>query len=116
MFCLKIASLLIDNLNKVFLGIKNGGAISSIQGVEDLIFLPITQLQLMLSMAIAEVFLLSEPNYSVSIGSENYFSLAVGAFVAGVFIFIIAALKIGNSIKFKQAKPKEKILVKVRQN
>jgi len=71
----------------VFLGIKNGGAISSIKGVDDMIILPITQLQLILSMAIGEVFLLSDPNYSVSIGSENYFSLAVGAFVAGVFYF-----------------------------
>jgi len=67
-------------------------------------------------MAIAEVFLLSDPNYTFSIGSENYFSLAVGAFVGGIFIFIIAALKVGNSIKLKQVKPKEKILVKVRQN
>ncbi len=100
----------------MFLGINNGGAISSIKGVEDLIFLPITQLQLMLSMAIAEVFLLSDPNYSVTIGSENYFSLAVGAFVAGIFIFILVALKVGNIIKFKQIEPKEKILVKVRQN
>ncbi len=70
----------------------------------------------MLSMAIAEVFLLSDPNYSVTIGSENYFSLAVGAFVAGIFIFILVALKVGNIIKFKQIEPKEKILVKVRQN
>jgi len=100
----------------VFLGINNGGAISSIKGVEDLIFLPITQLQLMLSMAIAEVLLLSDPNYSVTIGSENYFSLAVGAFVAGIFIFILVALKVGNIIKFKQIEPKEKILVNVRQN
>jgi len=81
-----------------------------------MIILPITQLQLILSMAIGEVFLLSDPNYSVSIGSENYFSLAVGAFVAGVFIFILAALKVGNNIKLKQVEPREKILVKVRQN
>jgi len=100
----------------VFLGINDGGAISSIKGVDDMIILPITQLQLILSMAIAEVFLLSDPNYTVSIGSENYFSLAVAAFVAGVFIFILAALKVGNSIKFKQVELKEKILVKVRQN
>jgi len=70
----------------------------------------------MLSMAIAEIFLLSDPNYTVSIGSENYFSLAVGAFVGGIFIFMLVAFKVGNSIKFKQVKPKEKILVKVRQN
>ena len=100
----------------MFLGIKNGGAISSIQGVEDLIFLPITQLQLILSMAIAEILLLSDPNYSVTIGSENYFSLAVGAFVGGIFIFFLLALKFGTHIRFKQAEPKEKIPIKIRQN
>jgi hypothetical protein len=99
----------------VFLGINDGGAISSIKGVDDMIILPITQLQLILSMAIAEVFLVSDPNYTVTIGSENYFSLAVGAFVGGIFIFILVALKVGNSIKFKQVKSEEKILVKVRQ-
>jgi len=65
-------------------GLNNGGANSSKKGRDKMIFLPITQLQLMLSMGIAEVFLLSEPNYSVTIGSENYFSLAVGAFIAGM--------------------------------
>lgn len=109
------ARLLIDKLNKVFLGIKNGGAISSIPGVEDLIFLPITQMQLILSMAIAEIFLLSDPNYSVTIGSENYFSLAVAAFVGGIFIFILAALKVGNRVKLKGQKPAEEMLVRVRQ-
>ena len=99
----------------MFSGIKNGGALPT-KGVEDMIFLPITQMQLILSMAIAEIFLLSDPNYSVTIGSENYFSLAVGAFVGGIFIFILAALKVGNRIKFKQSETKEKILVKVRQS
>jgi hypothetical protein len=99
----------------VFLGINDGGAISSIKGVDDMIILPITQLQLILSMAIAEVFLVSDPNYTVTIGSENYFSLAVGAFVGGIFIFILVALKVGNSIKFKQVESEEKILVKLRQ-
>ncbi len=73
-------------------------------------------MQLVLSMVIAEIFLLSDPNYSVTIGSENYFSLAVGAFVAGIFIFFLIALKVGSSIKLKQSKPKEKILVRVRQS
>ena len=95
------------------MGTNNGGANSSIQGVEELIFLPITQLQLILSMVIAEIFLLSDPNYTVTIGSENYFSLAVGAFVGGVFIFLLVALKIGNVVKFKQAEPK-KILVRAK--
>jgi hypothetical protein len=97
----------------VFLG-TNGGAISTIRGVEGLIFLPITQFQLILSMVIAEIFLLSDPNYTVTIGSENYFSLAVGAFVGGIFIFFLVALKIGNRVKFKQVQPEEKILIKVR--
>lgn len=75
-----------------------------------MIILPITQLQLFLSMGIAEVLLLSDPNYTVRIGSENYFSLAVGAFVAGIFIFALIAIKIGNTIKFKDA-VKEKLVV-----
>jgi len=52
-------------------GIKYGGANSSKKGRNEMIFLPITQLQLMLSMGIAEIFLLSDPNYTVTIGSEN---------------------------------------------
>ena len=75
-----------------------------------MIVLPITQLQLMLSMAIAEVFLLSDPNYTVRIGSETYFSLAVGAFVASIFIFALIAIKMGNIIKFKDT-VKEKLIV-----
>ena len=68
-----------------------------------MIMLPITQVQLILSMAIAEIFLLSDPNYTVRIGSENYFSLAVGAFVAGIFIFVLIAIKLGSSVKFKES-------------
>jgi len=45
-------------------GIKNGGANSSKKGGDEMIILPITQLQLMLSMVIAEIFLLSDPNYT----------------------------------------------------
>ncbi len=92
-------------------GLNNGGANSSKKGRDEMIFLPITQLQLMLSMGIAEVFLLSEPNYSVTIGSENYFSLAVGAFIAGIFIFVVIAIRFGSLIKFKETQ-KEKIIVK----
>ena len=94
----------------MFSGIKNGGALPT-KGVEDMIFLPITQMQLILSMAIAEIFLLSDPNYSVTIGSENYFSLAVGAFVAGIFIFALIAIKAGSTIKFKDT-VKQKIVVR----
>jgi len=92
-------------------GLNNGGANSSKKGRDEMIFLPITQLQLMLSMGIAEIFLLSEPNYSVTIGSENYFSLAVGAFIAGIFIFALMAIRFGSLIKFKETQ-KEKIIVK----
>ncbi len=92
-------------------GIKYGGANSSKKGRNEMIILPITQLQLMLSMGIAEIFLLGDPNYTVTIGSENYFSLAVGAFIGGIFIFAIVAIKVGSTIKFKETK-KEKIIVK----
>jgi len=92
-------------------GIKYGGANSSKKGRDEMIILPITQLQLMLSMGIAEIFLLGDPNYTVTIGSENYFSLAVGAFIGGIFIFAIIAIKVGNTIKFKETQ-KEKIIVK----
>jgi len=92
-------------------GIKYGGANSSKKGRDEMIILPITQLQLMLSMGIAEIFLLGDPNYTVTIGSENYFSLAVGAFIGGIFIFAIIAIKVGSTIKFKETK-KEKIIVK----
>ncbi len=92
------------------MGIKNGGANSSKKGGGKMIILPITQLQLMFSMGIAEVLLLSDPNYTVRIGSENYFSLAVGAFVAGIFIFVLIVIKTGSTIKFKQV-AKEKLVV-----
>ena len=81
-----------------------------------MIILPITQLQMILSMVIAEVFLLGDPNYTVRIGSENYFSLAVGAFIGGIFIFILVAIKFGSIVQFKEPRPKEKIVVKVRQS
>ena len=80
------------------------------------IILPITQLQMILSMAIAEIFLLGDPNYTVRIGSENYFSLAVGAFIGGIFIFVLIAIKFGSRVQFKELRPKEKIAVKVRQS
>ena len=92
-------------------GIKYGGANSSKKGRDEMIILPITQLQLMLSMGIAEIFLLGDPNYTETIGSENNFSLAVGAFIGGVFIFAIIAIKVGSTIKFKETQ-KEKIIVK----
>ena len=76
-----------------------------------MIMLPITQVQLILSMAIAEIFLLSDPNYTVRIGSENYFSLAVGAFVAGIFIFVLIAMKLVSSVKFKESVVKPILVV-----
>ena len=81
-----------------------------------MIVIPITQAQMFLSMIIAEVMLLSDPNYTVSIGSENYFSLAVGAFVGGLLLFAILAIKLGHGIEFKGYKPKQKMVSKIIQN
>lgn len=81
-----------------------------------MIILPITQLQLILSMAIAEIFLLGDPNYTVTIGSENYFSLAVGAFIGGIFIFAFIVIKFGSMVQFKELRTKDKIIVEVKQN
>ena len=108
--------MLIDYLNKVFLGIYDGGAISSKNGENKMIILPITQMQLMLSMAIAEIFLLSDPNYTVKIGSENYFSLAVGGFIGGIFIFALIAFRFGSKVKFKDVIHQERLVVKIRQS
>ena len=49
-----------------------------------MITLPVTQLQMILGMFIAEIWLLSDPKYTVKIGSDNYFSLAIGG-VLGMF-------------------------------
>ena len=81
-----------------------------------MIILPITQLQMIVSMVIAEIFLLGDPNYTVRIGSADYFSLAVGAFIGGVFIFVLITIKFGSMVQFKEPRPKEKIVVKVRQS
>ena len=75
-----------------------------------MIILPITQLQLLLSMGIAEVLLLSDPNYTFRLGSESYFSLAVGAFVAGIFIFAFIAIRAGSTIKFKDTVREEVVV------
>ena len=97
-------------------GHYDGGANSSKQGVDNMIILPITQLQVILSMVIGEIFLLSDPHYTVSIGSENYFSLAVGAFLGGIFIFTLIAIKIDGRIQFKESRTKQKPLMTIKQN
>ena len=53
-----------------------------------MITLPFTQVHLFVSMIISEILLVSDPNYTVRIGSENYFSLAVGLFVGIIFLYI----------------------------
>jgi len=68
------------------------------------ITLPITQLQLVLSMIIAEIWLVSDPKYAVAIGSEYYFSLAVGGVIGMFFVFLFFAIKLGNSLQFKEEK------------
>lgn len=95
------------------MGINDGGAISQNKGGVSMVILPITQLQLFLSMIVAEVMLLSDPNYTVKIGSENYFSLAVAAFVAGVVLFVLLAIKLSSVIQFKESIQKATVLSKV---
>ena len=81
-----------------------------------MIVLPVTQAQMFLSMIITEIMLLSDPNYTVRIGSENYFSLAVGAFVGGLVLFLILAIKFGHGIEFKGYQPKQKVVAEIVRN
>ena len=67
-----------------------------------MITVPFTQMHMFVSMLISEVFLLSDPNYSVKIGNENYFSLAVAGLVALVFLIGFIAIKFGSKIQFKE--------------
>ena len=69
-----------------------------------MITLPFTQLQLALAMLIGEIWLISDPKYTVMIGSEHYFSLAVGGVVGMFFVFLFFAIKLGNSFQFKEEK------------
>ena len=66
-----------------------------------MITLPFTQVHLFVSMIISEILLVSDPNYSVRIGSENHFSLAVGAFVGIIFLFIFITIKFGSKVQFR---------------
>jgi hypothetical protein len=67
-----------------------------------MITLPITQMHLFISMLVTEIMVVSDPNYTVSIGDENYFSLAIAALIGIVFVFIFIALKFGSKIQFKK--------------
>ena len=66
-----------------------------------MITVPFTQMHMFFSMLITEVFLLGDPNYTVRIGDENYFSLAVGGLIGLVFLFSFIAIKFGSKIQFK---------------
>ena len=66
-----------------------------------MITVPFTQMHMFFSMLITEVYLLGDPNYTVRIGDENYFSLAVGGLIGLVFLFSFIAIKFGNKIRFK---------------
>ena len=52
-------------------------------------------------MVIAEVWLLSDPKYTVKIGSDNYFSLAVGGVLGMFFVFLYLAIKLSQRFQFK---------------
>ena len=71
-------------------------------------------MHMFVSMLISEVFLLSDPNYSVRIGDENYFSLAIGGLVALVFLIGFVAIKFGSKIQFKEHVTKKPIQVLAR--
>ena len=66
-----------------------------------MITVPFTQMHMFFSMLITEVLLLGDSNYSVRIGDENYFSLALGGLVGLVFLFSFIAIKFGSKIQFK---------------
>ena len=66
-----------------------------------MITVPFTQMHMFFSMLITEVFLLGDPNYTVRIGDENYFSLAVGGLIGLIFLFSFIAIKFGSKIQFK---------------
>lgn len=66
-----------------------------------MITVPFTQMHMFFSMLITEIFLLGDPNYTVRIGDENYFSLAVGGLIGLVFLFSFIAIKFGSKIQFK---------------
>ncbi len=74
-----------------------------------MITVPFTQMHMFFSMLITEVFLLGDPNYTVRIGDENYFSLAVGGLIGLVFLFSFIAIKFGSKIQFKGYLPKNTI-------
>ena len=74
-----------------------------------MITLPFTQLHLFVSMIISEILLVSDPNYTVRIGSENYFSLAVGGFIGIIFLSVFIAIKFGSKFQFKTHDVKPKI-------
>ena len=76
-----------------------------------MITLPFTQVHLFFSMLITEIMVLSDPNYSLKIGSETYFSLAVGAFVGIVFVTFMLAIKFGSSFQFKKGVSISKVTI-----
>ncbi len=66
-----------------------------------MITVPFTQMHMFFSMLITEIFVLGDSNYSVRIGDENYFSLAVGGLIGLGCLFSFIAIKFGSKIQFK---------------
>ena len=71
-----------------------------------MITVPFTQLHMFLSMIITEIYLVSDPNYTVKIGSENYFSLAVGGLAGLIFLIGFIFIRFGSGMQFKGQFPK----------
>ncbi len=56
----------------------------------------LSQTNLIISMLVVEIWILSVPKYSIRIGNENYFSLTVGAAIGLFFLFLFCVIKFGN--------------------
>lgn len=69
-----------------------------------MVTLPITKFQMIFSMLIIEVWLVSDPKYSVKIGDANYFSLGVATVLGVFFVFMILAIKLSHTLQFQEEK------------
>ena len=55
-------------------------------------------------MVIAEILVVSDPKYSFTIGSENYFSFTVAGTLGMIFLFMFFAIKLTDKIELSEEK------------
>lgn len=53
-------------------------------------------------MIIAEILLISDSQYSIKIGSENYFSFTVAGVIGLIFLFLLFGIKFSYWVGFKE--------------